>query len=227
MANNHSAGAICADRQRVVRAQSLTVTMSGLFDGGRWKSWHMILGVSYPTTEVAANPDAIREFGGADEDLGYTHIMAYGHVVKAPHEGREAKLAGPYTNEHSFHDPFVLFGFAATLTDKLDFVTGVLVLAQRQTALCGVPRATVHADLAELAGVDALVNRGRKHVESGKSLEAIHLLDIVLGAEPANRDTLAVKKSSLEHLLVASANTNLHETLWFKSEISSVEAALI
>lgn len=103
----------------------------------------MKIGVSYPTTEVAGDPDAIRKFVLAAEDLGYTHIMAYDHVVKAPHEDREPKLTGPYTDKHTFHDPFVLFGFAAALTDKLDFVTGVLVLPQRQTALVAQQAADV------------------------------------------------------------------------------------
>ena len=103
----------------------------------------MQIGVSYPTTEVAGDPDAIRKFVWAAEDLGYTHLMAYDHVVKCPHEGREPMLTGPYTDKDTFHDPFVLFGFAAACTDKLDFVTGVLVLPQRQTALVAQQAADV------------------------------------------------------------------------------------
>lgn len=103
----------------------------------------MKFGVAYPTTEVAGNPDDIRKFIRAAEKLGYQHLMAYDHVVKTPHEGREPKLTGPYTEKHSFHDPFVLFGFAAAVTDKLDFVTGVLCLPQRQTALVAQQAADV------------------------------------------------------------------------------------
>lgn len=103
----------------------------------------MKIGVSYPTTEVAGDPDAIRKFIKAAEDLGYTHMMAYDHVIKTPHEGREPKLTGPYTEKDSFHDPFVLFGFAAAVTDKLDFVTGVLCLPQRQTAVVAQQAADV------------------------------------------------------------------------------------
>jgi len=103
----------------------------------------MKFGVAYPTTEVAGDPDAIRTFIRAAEELGYTHLMAYDHVVKTPHEGREPKLTGPYTEKHSFHDPFVLFGFAAAVTDKLEFVTGVLCLPQRQTALVAQQAADV------------------------------------------------------------------------------------
>lgn len=103
----------------------------------------MKLGVSYPVTEVAGDPDDVRKFVRAVEELGYEHMMAYDHVVKCPHEGREPKLTGPYTDKDSFHDPFVLFAFAAGLTDKLEFVTGVLVLPQRQTALVAQQAADV------------------------------------------------------------------------------------
>ena len=103
----------------------------------------MKIGVSYPVTEMAGNPDDIRKFVKAAEELGFAHMMAYDHVVKAPHEGREPKLTGPYTEKDTFHDPFVLFGFAAALTDKLEFVTGVLVLPQRQTALVAQQAADV------------------------------------------------------------------------------------
>lgn len=103
----------------------------------------MKIGASYPTTEVAGDPDAIRKFVRAIEEMGYTHMMAYDHVVKCPHEGREPKLTGPYTDRHTFHDPFVLFGFAAALSDTLGFATGVLVLPQRQTALTAQQAADV------------------------------------------------------------------------------------
>jgi probable F420-dependent oxidoreductase len=103
----------------------------------------MRVGVSYPTTEVAGDPAAIRKFVAAAEQLGYVHLMAYDHVVKASHEHREPKLTGPYTEKHTFHDPFVLFGFAAAVTDRLEFVTGVLVLPQRQTALVAQQAADV------------------------------------------------------------------------------------
>jgi probable F420-dependent oxidoreductase len=103
----------------------------------------MKIGVSYPTTEVAGDPDAIRKFVGAVEQLGFAHMMAYDHVVKCPHDAREPKLVGPYTDKHPFHDPFVLFGFAAAVSDSLEFVTGVLVLPQRQTALVAQQAADV------------------------------------------------------------------------------------
>ncbi len=103
----------------------------------------MKLGAAYPTTEVAGDANLIRKFVRAAEDMGFNHIMTPDHVVKAPHEGRNPPLFGPYTDKHSFHDPFTLFSFMSALTDRLEFVTGVLVAPQRQTALLAQQAADV------------------------------------------------------------------------------------
>ena len=94
----------------------------------------MKVGVKYPTREVTSDPDAIRSFCLAAEELGFSHLLLPDHVVKCPHEGREPKLTGPYTEKDSFDDPFVFFAFVAAVS-KLDMVTGVLILPQRQTVL--------------------------------------------------------------------------------------------
>jgi glyoxylase-like metal-dependent hydrolase (beta-lactamase superfamily II) len=95
------------------------------------------------------------------------------------------------------------------------------------TSLYGVPRSSVNADLAELAGgASALATRAARKVAEDKPLEAIHLLDVALGAEPGNKDALTVKKSALERLLSASGGSNLSEVMWLKSEIAGTETAL-
>jgi len=103
----------------------------------------MKLGVVYPTTEVPGDPDAIRKFIRAAEELGYEILMAYDHVVKTSHADRDPPLNGPYTEKDSFQDPFVFFAFAAALSDTLEFATGVLCLPQRQTALVAQQAADV------------------------------------------------------------------------------------
>ena len=95
------------------------------------------------------------------------------------------------------------------------------------TALYGVPRAHVNADLVELAGgVQALTDRARRHVEGGRPLEAIHLLDIVLAMEPENRAALVANKIAHEHLLTESGGRNLSETMWLRSEIADMDAKI-
>lgn len=123
----------------------------------------MKIGVSYPVTEVAGDPDDVRKFVKMADELGFTHMMLHDHVVKAPHEGREPPLTGPYTEKDSFHDPFVLFGFAAALSDKLEFVTGVLILPQRQTVL--VAQQTADVDLLSRERLRLGVGMGWNYVE--------------------------------------------------------------
>lgn len=95
------------------------------------------------------------------------------------------------------------------------------------TSLYGVPRASIDADLAELAGgARALAERARQKFAAGKPLEAMHLIDIALGAEPTQADALAVKKDVLLRLLSDCRGTNLSETMWLKSELTAVDAKL-
>jgi alkyl sulfatase BDS1-like metallo-beta-lactamase superfamily hydrolase len=95
------------------------------------------------------------------------------------------------------------------------------------TALYDVPRSSIHDDLAELAGGAAkLAARATHKLAAGQPLEALHLLDIALGAEPGQREAVAVKKQALELLLAQSGGTNLSEVMWLKSEIAAAEALL-
>ena len=102
----------------------------------------MKIGVVYPQIELGGDPEAVRRIGLATEALAYDHLLAYDHVVGATHD-REPKLWGPYTDNDPFHDPFVMFGFLAGITQKIELVTGVLILPQRQTVLVAQQAADV------------------------------------------------------------------------------------
>ena len=95
----------------------------------------MELGLVYPQTELGGDPDAVRTVGDATVELGFDYLLAYDHVIGAEHKDREPPLWGPYTDQHPFHDPFVLFGYLAGRHPELSFATGVIILPQRQTAL--------------------------------------------------------------------------------------------
>ena len=94
----------------------------------------MRIGAVFPQTEFGNDPHAIRDYAQAVESLGYTHILAYDHVLGA-NPDRPGGWSGPYTHQTPFHEPFVLFGFMAAVTQRVEFVTGVIILPQRQTAL--------------------------------------------------------------------------------------------
>jgi alkyl sulfatase BDS1-like metallo-beta-lactamase superfamily hydrolase len=95
------------------------------------------------------------------------------------------------------------------------------------TSLYGVPRSSVDADLAELAGGAAkLADRAKQKLDADQPLEAVHLLDIALGAEPSNAAALSIKKDTLQRLLTLCGGANLSETMWLKSEIALTEQKL-
>jgi glyoxylase-like metal-dependent hydrolase (beta-lactamase superfamily II) len=95
------------------------------------------------------------------------------------------------------------------------------------TGLYGVPRSSIDADLAELAGGAArIAERARARLDGGQPLEALHLVDVALGADPAEPTALAVKRDACQLLLDRSGGQNLSETMWLKAEIAEADRAL-
>ncbi len=123
----------------------------------------MKIGAVYPQIELGGDPEAVRRIGTSLEALGYDYLLSYDHVLGAAHEGREPKLTGPYTERDPFHDPLVMFAHLAALTRRLEFVTGILILPQRQTAL--VARQAADVDLLSAGRLRLGVGIGWNHVE--------------------------------------------------------------
>src|ERR1700731_3011979 len=137
----------------------------------------MKVGVVFPQTELGGDVGAVRAYGQAVEALGYTHLVAYDHVVGADpavHTG----WAGPYDVSTTFHEPFVMFGYLAAST-SLELVTGIIILPQRQTAL--VAKQAAEVDLLTRGhfrlGVGLGWNRveyealGRRFTDRGRRIE--------------------------------------------------------
>ena len=101
----------------------------------------MRIGVVFPQTELGGDPAVVRAYGQRVEELGFTHILAYDHVVGADpsvHQGWQ----GPYDIDTTFHEVFVMFGYLAAVT-SLELVTGVIILPQRQSVLVAKQAAEV------------------------------------------------------------------------------------
>lgn len=102
----------------------------------------MQVGVVFPQTELGGDVGAVRAYAERVEELGYRHVLAFDHVVGADpnvHTGWN----GPYDVHTTFHEPMVLFGYLAGVTRSLEFVTGVVILPQRQTVLVAKQAAEV------------------------------------------------------------------------------------
>lgn len=102
----------------------------------------MRIGAIFPQLEIGTDPAMLKDYAQAVEGMGYTHLLAYDHVLGAGTATRP-DWRGPYTSASLFHEPFVLFGYLAGLTTQLEFVTGVIILPQRQTVLVAKQAAEV------------------------------------------------------------------------------------
>jgi len=100
----------------------------------------MQIGVTFPQTEIGADPLVIRDYAQAVEGLGYSHLVAFDHVLGADPAHRPGWSG--YTWRDMFHEPFVLFGYLAALT-HLELLPAVIILPQRQTALVAKQAAEV------------------------------------------------------------------------------------
>ncbi len=153
----------------------------------------MRIGVLFPQTEIGTDPGVIREYAQAVEDMGYTHILATDHVLGASLENRP-DLNYPFTHESLFHEPFVLFGYLAAVTRRIELMTGVIILPQRQTALVAKQAAAVDVlsggrlrlgigvgwNAVEFEGMgENFHNRGARIVEQVKVLRALWTQPVV------------------------------------------------
>ncbi len=94
----------------------------------------MQVGVAIPGEAIGPDVGKIKDFVVTAEGLGMTHVVIADHVLGADpayHEGWKRS----YTNATFSHEPFTLFSYLAGATTTIRFMTGILILPQRQTAL--------------------------------------------------------------------------------------------
>ena len=97
-------------------------------------------------------------------------------------------MGRPHTSADLFHDPFVLFGFLAACTRKVEFSTQVLILAQRQAVLAAKQAASLDVlcggrfrlgvgvgwNPVEFVGLNEnFRNRGRRSEEQVEVMQAL------------------------------------------------------
>jgi len=85
------------------------------------------------------------------------------------------------------------------------------------TELYPVGSDAVAADIVELAGTQALVDRARTHLDGGRPLHAIHLAELVGPGDPGAR---AVLRHAHEALLADS--TNFWESAWLRNVLDKL-----
>ncbi|MEZ4659642.1 MAG: LLM class F420-dependent oxidoreductase [Caldilineaceae bacterium] len=100
------------------------------------------LGVVFPQREIGSDPAVIADYAQTAEGLGYDYLLSYDHVLGA-NPDRPGGWHGPYTYKDAFHEPFVLYGYLAGLTQRIELTTGIIILPQRQAALVAKQAAQV------------------------------------------------------------------------------------
>ena len=111
-------------------------------DSHTLRAGSMELGVVFPHHEIATDPGAIRAYAQGVEELGADHLLIYDHVVGGDRD-RPGGLDGPYDKDTRFHEPLTTLAFVAAVTERIELVTAVLVLSQRQTVLVAKQAAEV------------------------------------------------------------------------------------
>ena len=102
----------------------------------------MQIGAVFPHNEIGTDPGAIKAYAQGVEDLGISHLLIYDHVLGADPD-REGGFRGAYDKDVAFHEPFTTFAFIAAVTQKLEMITTVMILPQRQTVLAAKQAAEV------------------------------------------------------------------------------------
>ena len=103
----------------------------------------MRVGASFPTTAIGHDSGAVREFVQTAEGLGYDHIRVLDHVMGADPAYHPEVPEFYYTHESVIREPCTLMAYMAALTTRVELVTGILILPQRQTALVAKQAAEV------------------------------------------------------------------------------------
>lgn len=153
----------------------------------------MKIGVVFPQTEIGPDAAIVREYAETAEGSGFSHLMVYDHVIGASVANRP-DFRGPYTSRHQFHEPFVLFGYLAGITQSLEMVAGVIILPQRQTVLVAKQAAEVDRlsdgrlrlgvgtgwnDVEYVALNESFRNRGKRMEEQIEVMRALWTNEIV------------------------------------------------
>jgi probable F420-dependent oxidoreductase len=147
----------------------------------------MQLGALVPFGDTGGDPSLVRDFALSLEAMGYDFLEAPDHVLGS-NPGPAAADPRAVVADSLYHDPFVLLGFLAAATTKLAFSTGVLIVAQRQTALVAKQAACLDVlsggrfrlgigvgwNPVEFTGLNEnFHNRGRRSEEQAQVMQAL------------------------------------------------------
>lgn len=94
------------------------------------------LGVTlYDWPKFGPRLDPLLQFVKQADEFGFRYLHILDHVVGIVADKHDGIANTPYTDKSNIHECFTLFAYLAAITSQITFVTGILGLPQRQTAL--------------------------------------------------------------------------------------------
>ena len=96
------------------------------------------------------------------------------------------------------------------------------------TELYPVPASDVYADLAAAAGNEALSSLAQNYLLNNQPVKTLHVVEVLLAAEPANRNALQLRQQALAALMEAAEEglRNDYEIYWLQSRMADTAARL-
>jgi alkyl sulfatase BDS1-like metallo-beta-lactamase superfamily hydrolase len=96
------------------------------------------------------------------------------------------------------------------------------------TELYPVPASDIYADLAAIAGNEGLLSLAQNYLLQGEPVKTLHVVEVVIAAEPANHDALQIRQQALSALMEAAEEglRNDYEIYWLQSRMADTAARL-
>lgn len=91
------------------------------------------------------------------------------------------------------------------------------------TELYGVPTASVATDIVAAAGADTLLTAARAHLLAGRPVQALHLTDVVLTAEPTHAAARTMAADAHQALLAGTEN--FWDKAWLTKSINALRTS--
>ena len=96
------------------------------------------------------------------------------------------------------------------------------------TELYPVAARDVYAELAQLAGVDALIGKASEQIAADQPVKALHMLEIALAGDSGNKQALQLRLQALQTLLqqALDGTSNNYEKDYLRRRIAVTEEAI-